>query len=54
MDSFFIDPDLYEKHRDEVLQLSNSIQLNIHEHFSDEQRGARHSDREIGDKLGLD
>jgi hypothetical protein len=54
MDSFFIDPDLYEKHREEVLRLSNSIQLNIHEHFPAEQRGARHSDLQIADKLGLD
>ena len=54
MDSFFVDPDLYEKYKDEVLRLSNSIQVNIHEHFPAEKRGARLSDREIAEKLGLD
>ncbi len=53
MDSFFVDPELYEKHRDEVLRLSNSIQVNIQEHFPAEQRGGRLSDREIAERLGL-
>jgi hypothetical protein len=42
---FRLDPDVYRKYRDEVLQLSNSFQV----------IGARGlSDAEIAEKLGLD
>jgi hypothetical protein len=42
---FRLDPDLYARHKDEVLRLSNSFQ-------TIEQRGL--SDREIAGRLGLD
>ena len=51
---FFIDPETYRKHKDEVLRLSNSIQINIHEHFSADERQGGLSDRQIAEKMGLE
>ena len=51
---FFIDPGTYRRHRDEILELSNSIQVDIHEHLPGEKRRRGLSDREIADRLGLD
>ena len=45
MTFFRLDPDLYARHKDEVLRLSNSFQ-------TIERRGL--SDREIAERLGLD
>ena len=45
MTFFRLDPDLYARHKDEVLRLSNSFQTIEH-------RGL--SDREIAERLGLD
>ena len=42
---FRLDPDVYARHKDEVLRLSNSFQ-------TIERRGL--SDREIAERLGLD
>jgi len=38
----------------EILELSNSIQVDIHEHLPGEKRRRGLSDREIADRLGLD
>jgi hypothetical protein len=54
MGFFFIDPDVYQRYKDEVLRLSNSFQVNIHEQLSDEQRQRGLSDREIAVRLGLE
>lgn len=51
---FFIDPETYRRHREEVLRLSNSIQVDIHEHLPGEKRRRGLSDREIAERLGLD
>ncbi len=45
MSFFRLDPDLYARHKDEVLRLSNSFQRI-------DRRGL--SDREIAERLGLD
>ncbi len=45
MTFFRLDPDLYARHKDDVLRLSNSFQTLEH-------RGL--SDREIAERLGLD
>jgi hypothetical protein len=45
MTFFRLDPDLYARHKDDVLRLSNSFQRI-------DRRGL--SDREIGERLGLD
>ena len=51
---FFVEPELYNRYKDEVLRLSDSFQVNIQEHLPTEtyQRGL--SDREIADQLGLE
>ena len=54
MTFFFVDPKVYKKHRDEVLRLSDSYQVNIHEFLPVEQRTTPLSDAQIGEKLGLD
>ena len=54
MTFFFIDPEIYKQHKDEILKLSNSFQINIHEHLAPGERHRGLSDREIGEKLGLD
>jgi len=51
---FFIDPETYRRHREEVLRLSNSIQVDIHEQLPAAKRRRGLSDREIADRLGLD
>ena len=54
MSFFFVEPEIYRKHRDEVLRLSDSTQVNFQEFLPPEQRGRGLSDREIADRLGLD
>ena len=51
---FFIDPKTYRRHREEILELSNSIQVDIHEHLPGDKRRRGLSDREIAERLGLD
>lgn len=51
---FFVDPEIYRRHREEILELSNSIQVDIHEHLPGEKRRRGLSDREIAERLGLD
>ncbi|MBI4465475.1 MAG: hypothetical protein HY647_12280 [Acidobacteria bacterium] len=51
---FFIDPETYRKYKDQVLALSNSIQVNIHEHLPVEKRQGCLSDKEIAERLGLE
>ena len=54
MTFFFIDPETYKKHKDEVLRLSDSVQINFQEHLPPGERRRGLSDREIAEKLGLD
>jgi hypothetical protein len=54
MTFFFVDPEVYKRYRDEVLRLSDSVQINFQEHLPPEQRRRGMSDREIGERLGLD
>ncbi len=51
---FFVDPKTYQQHKDEVLRLANSFQVNIHEHLPPEERRRGLSDREIAERLGLE
>ena len=51
---FFVDPETFRKHKDAVLRLSNSVQINIQEHLPPEERRRGLSDREIAEKLSLD
>jgi ribosome-binding protein aMBF1 (putative translation factor) len=54
MSFFFVDPELYKQHKDEILRLSDSIQINFQEHLPPEQRRRGLSDKEIAERLGLD
>ena len=54
MTFFFVDPEIYKKYQDEVLRLSDSVQINFQEHLPPEERRRGLSDREIAEKLGLD
>ena len=54
MGFFFIDPEIYQRYKDDVLQLSNSFQVNIQEHLPVGSRQRGLSDREIADQLGLE
>jgi hypothetical protein len=51
---YFVDPETYYKYKDQVLALSNSIQVNINEHLPPGQRQRCLSDKEIAEKLGLE
>jgi ribosome-binding protein aMBF1 (putative translation factor) len=51
---FFVDKETYKKHKDAVLELSQSIQVNYVEHLAPEKRKPGLSDAQIAEKLGLD
>ena len=54
MSFFFVDPEVYKKYKDEVLRLSDSVQINFQEQLPAAERRRGLSDREIAEKLGLD
>ena len=54
MSFFFVEPEIYRKHKDEVLRLSDSVQINFQEHLPAGQRQRGLSDREISERLDLD
>lgn len=54
MSFFFVDPEVYKKHKDDVLRLSNSVQVRIHEHFPADRREGGMSDAQIAETLKLD
>ena len=54
MSFFFVEPEIYRKYKDQVLALSQSIQVNYVEHLAPEKRQPGLSDEQIGEKLGLD
>ena len=54
MSFFFVEPEIYRQHKDEVLRLSDSTQINFQEFLPPEQRKRCLSDREIAERLGLD
>jgi len=51
---FFVEPELYRRYKDQVLELSNSVQINVQEHLPREHRRRGLSDREIAERLGLE
>ena len=54
MGFFFVEPDIYRKYRDEVIKYSQAIQVNYPEHLPPEKRQPGLSDKQIGEKLGLE
>ncbi len=53
MATFYVDPEIYARYRDEVLALSNSIQRNYAHHLDAATRTPALSDAQIGERLGL-
>ncbi len=54
MGFYFVDPDTYNKYKDEVLELSHGIQINFQEHLPADKRQPGLSDEQIAEKLGLE
>ena len=52
--NYFIDPKTYEKYKDRVLEMSQSIQINYPERISPEKRKPGFSDEQIAKKLGIE
>ena len=52
--TLFVDPELYKTYKDEILDLSDSVQVSINEHLTGPGRPRPLSDAEIAEKLGLD
>ncbi len=50
----FVDPETYRKYKDQVLALSHAVQVDFQEHLPSDQDHPALSDREIGERLGLD
>jgi hypothetical protein len=53
MGFYFVDPQTYQKYKDEVLELSHAVQINAQEHLPAEQRQPGLSDGQIADRLGI-
>ncbi len=54
MSFYFVDPETYEKYKDEILELSHAVQVNFQEHLPAEKRQPGFSDEQIAEKLGLE
>jgi ribosome-binding protein aMBF1 (putative translation factor) len=54
MGFYFVDPEVYEKYKDQVLELSHSVQVNFQEQLPAEKRRPGMSDRQIAEKLGIE
>ena len=54
MGFYFVDPETYRKYRDEVMQYSQSVQVNYQEFLPEEKRKPGLTDRQIAEKLGLE
>lgn len=54
MGFYFVDPELYRKYKDQVLSMSQAIQINYPEHLPPAMRQPGFSDRQIAEKLGIE
>ncbi len=54
MSFYFVDPDTYNKYKDEVLELSHGIQVNFQEQLPADKRQPGLSDEQIAKKLRLE
>ena len=53
MGFFTVPPELYQRYKDEILELANSFQRDVNEHLPPGERKRGLSDREIAERLGL-
>ena len=54
MGFFTVPPELYQRYKDEILELANSFQRDVNEHLPPGQRKRGLSDREIAERLSLE
>ena len=54
MGFYFVDPKTYKKYKNEVMQYSQSVQINYQEFLPPEKRQPGLSDKQIAEKLGLE
>ena len=54
MGFYFIDPETYNKYKEKVLALSHAVQVNFQEHLPADETHPALSDKQIGEKLGLE
>ena len=54
MGFYFVDPATYKKYKDDVMQYSQSVQINYQEFLPEEKRQPGLSDKQIAEKLGLE
>jgi len=54
MSFYFVDPETYRKYKDQVLELSHSVQVNFQEQLSADKRQPGFSDSQIAAKLGIE
>ena len=54
MGFYFVDPEIYRKYKDQVLEMSQAIQINYPEHLPPEKRKPGFSDRQIAERLGIE
>ncbi len=54
MGFYFIDPQTYEKYKDDILDLSHAVQINFQEQLPADKRQPGLSDKQIAEKLGLE
>ena len=54
MGFYFVDPETYKKYRDDVMQYSQSVQVNYQEFLPKEKRKPGLSDKQIAEKLGIE
>ena len=54
MGFYFVDPETYQKYKDEILDMSHAVQINLQEHLPAEKRQPGFSDKQIAEKLGLE
>ena len=54
MGFYYVDPEIYRKYKDQVLEMSQAIQINYTENLHPSKRKPGFSDRQIAEKLGID
>ena len=54
MGFYFVDPETYKKYKDDVMQYSQSVQVNYQEFLPEEKRRPGLSDKQIAEKLNLE
>ena len=54
MGFYFVDPETYEKYKDDVLEMSHAVQINFQEHLPADKRQPGFSDKQIAKKLGIE